>query len=100
VAFAHGTSDHQSPHLQETRPHAANRLNNCPCREIGTGEEILIDYEERLNSLNVAIPVPDSKVSVVEALSDCVFDQLIEAMVLALAGESAAPVAAVHQLCT
>jgi hypothetical protein len=68
--LADGTSDHQGSHLQEPRPHAPGRMDNCPHLGSYAAEQVLIENEERLNRQNLAIPALDSKISVVESLLD------------------------------
>ena len=60
---------------------------------MNAGEKILFEDKERLNRLDLAITVLDGKILVVKALQDRIFDELIEAMILALADESALPMA-------
>jgi hypothetical protein len=62
------------------------------------GEQILVENEERLNRTNLTISIFDGKILIVESLSDCVFDQLVEAIVFALADEGIPPTSAMHQL--
>jgi hypothetical protein len=100
ASFTQSTSDHQGSHRQELRPHAPCRLENRPKSGIDADKKILVENEERLNRLDLAIPVLDNKIPVVESLSDRVLYQLIEAVVFALAGEGALLMVAVHQLRT
>ena len=49
-------------------------MDNYPHLGSYAAEQVLIENEERLNRQNLAIPALDSKISVVESLSDRVFD--------------------------
>jgi hypothetical protein len=49
-------------------------MHNCPHLGSYAAEQVLIENEERLNRLNLAILALDSKIAVVEPLSDRVFD--------------------------
>jgi hypothetical protein len=64
----------------------------------GTGKHVLVKNEEWLNRPNRAIRVPDREVAKVKSLTDCVFDQLVEAMVLPLTAEGMPPVRAPCQV--
>jgi CubicO group peptidase (beta-lactamase class C family) len=100
ACFAHGTSDHHGPQPQEAWPRAPNRPDNSAHGGINAGEQVLIQNEERLNRLNVAVSILDRKVPIIESLSDRVFDKFIEAVVLASFGEGVPPMTAVRQFRT
>ncbi|MGD0564395.1 MAG: hypothetical protein ABSA66_15065 [Roseiarcus sp.] len=57
---------------------------------VGAGHQILIDDEEGLDGADV-LAVVDDEVAVVETVLERVFDEFVEAMILALAGERGPP---------
>src|SRR5262249_26252852 len=66
-------------------------------RPAAAGEEILVEDEEGVHGEHVAARVPDDEVAIVEPLLDRSFDQLVIAMMLAHAGEGAAPPRAMRE---
>jgi len=50
-----------------------------------------------LNRVDLAVLVLNGEIPVIESLPDGIFDELVVAMILALTGESAPPVAAACQ---
>ena len=65
---------------------------------MNSGEDILVKNEERLDSLNLAIMIPDGEIPVVEFRVDGVLDDFVIATILVLRRKRALPMPAILQL--
>ena len=90
VSFPSGASHHQRARPHEARPKSPDPGDKLLGVIIGAGHQILIDDEEGLDGADV-LAVVDDEVAVVETVLERVFDEFVEAMILALAGERGPP---------
>jgi hypothetical protein len=89
VTFARDAPNHQHTHPHETRPCQADKVDKTPYLGISGKEDILIKNKERLDSANVPVCIFDGEVLVFKSFKDRVLDDLVIAMILSLAFESA-----------
>jgi hypothetical protein len=96
MAFARGASDHQRAQPQETWPNPADQTGQFGDSFREAGKQILIDDQEWLYRTDLAALVDNREVTVIEALMNGIFDQLIEPPILPVAREGGLPRAATH----
>src|SRR3954464_4952117 len=100
MAFSGRASHHQCAHGHETRPPAPHESGERRDRTADAGQHVLIEQEKRLDRADLAASIPCDEIAIVESLLDGVFDQLVIAMVFALAREGLGPMRITLKLVT
>src|SRR6266853_971068 len=98
MGFACDTANHHGLHEHESRPSDPDRIDQTSKSPMNSGEDILVKNEERLDSLNLALMVPDGEIPIIEFGVDGVLDDLVVATILVLRRKRALPVPAILQL--
>ncbi len=84
MGFACDTANHHSLHEHESRPPDPDRIDQTSESAMNSGEDILVKNEERLDSLNLALMIPDGEIPIVEFGVDGVLDDFVIATILVL----------------
>jgi hypothetical protein len=100
VALTGNAPHHQRSCAHEARPQSPNSLaeaSNCLSRAL---EKILVKDEAGLYGSDGSIATPNEEITVIEALSDRILNDLVVAMIFALMKEGAFPASAMRELGT
>src|SRR5262245_12364238 len=84
VCFACNASNHHGLHEHESRPSAPDRISQTAETRRNSSEDILVENEEWLNCLNLALTVPDGEIMVIEFRVDSFLNDFVIAMILVL----------------
>src|SRR5260370_32393983 len=88
-------SKHHCLHEHESRPSEPNRINQTLETRINSSENILVENEEWLDCLNLAVMVPDGEIPVIEFRVDGVLNDFVIATILVLRRQCTSPMRAI-----
>jgi len=98
MAFTGGAAHHQRARPHQARPQAPNANNERVKSRAYPDQQILIEQEKRLYGANLANRVPYDEIAVVELRMECILDQLVVSMILALVRERDLPAQTLSQI--
>jgi hypothetical protein len=95
VAFACDTSNHHGLHEHESRPSEPDRKSQTLEMRTNSSEHILVQNEEWLDCLNLAVMVSDGEIPVIEFWMDGVLNYFVVPVILVLRPKCTSPMRAI-----